>query len=119
MLREWNLFDDKRIRKNSCIYHDFILFRNTFQKSGSDYLRIQELLNWLVSPIVNKNRLAFTLIFIRYIMSRYTSSTLLFDERFVNYGCDKIQYIEHLRSLGKSFYLITRSFAMDIAHHEY
>ena len=52
-------------------------------------------------------------------MFRYTKNTLLFDERFVDYGCNKVQYIEHLRLTGKRFYVLTTSFAMDIAHHEY
>ena len=55
----------------------------------------------------------------RYIMLRYTNTTLMFDERFVNYGCNKVQYIDHLRHQGVRFYVITKSFAMDILHHEY
>ena len=52
-------------------------------------------------------------------MVRYTQGTPFFDERFVNYGCNKIQYVDHLRNKGVKFYLLTQSFAMDIAHHEY
>ena len=33
---------------------------------------------------------------------RYTPSTLLFDERFVDYGCNKVQYIDHLRHKGRN-----------------
>ena len=51
-----------------------------------------------------------------YVMNRYTKSTVLFDERFVDYGCNKIQFIEHLRHRGNKFFILTRSFAMDITH---
>lgn len=36
-----------------------------------------------------------------YVIMRYTPSTLLFDERFVDYGCNKVQYIDHLRHMGR------------------
>ena len=51
-------------------------------------------------------------------MQRYSESTVMFDERFIDYGCNKVQYIDHLRNLGRTFYIITQSFAMDVAHHE-
>ena len=54
----------------------------------------------------------------RYVMVRYTESTVLFDERFVDYGCNKVQYIDHLRNIGYQFYLLTQAFAMDVIHHE-
>lgn len=37
------------------------------------------------------------MIMIRYLVLKYTSELPLFDERFVNYGYNKIQYIEQLR----------------------
>ena len=49
---------------------------------------------------------------------KYYPDMLLFDERFVNYGCNKVQYVDHLRMRGYEFYLLTRSFAMDLVHHE-
>lgn len=52
-------------------------------------------------------------------MVRYTESTVLFDERFVDYGCNKVQYIDHLRNIGYRFYLLTQAFAMDVIHHEW
>ena len=54
----------------------------------------------------------------RYVMVRYTNSTILFDERFVDYGCNKVQYIDYLRNMGYRFYILTQAFAMDVAHHE-
>ena len=35
-------------------------------------------------------------------MIRYLPSTPLFDERFVDYGCNKVQYIDNLRNQGIS-----------------
>ena len=32
-----------------------------------------------------------------YLMLKYTDFIPLYDERFVNYGYNKIQYVEHLR----------------------
>lgn len=52
------------------------------------------------------------------MMVRYTESTVLFDERFVDYGCNKVQYIDHLRNIGYQFYLLTQAFAIDVIHHE-
>ena len=52
------------------------------------------------------------------MMVRYTESTVLFDERFVDYGCNKVQYIDNLRNIGYQFYLLTQAFAMDVIHHE-
>ena len=52
-------------------------------------------------------------------MLRYSELTPYFDERFVNYGCNKVQFIDLLRNMGYRFYILTQSFAMDIAHHEY
>ena len=52
-------------------------------------------------------------------MIRYSESTPYFDERFVNYGCNKVQFIDLLRNMGYRFYILTQSFAMDVAHHEY
>ena len=45
-------------------------------------------------------------------------STPLFEERFVNYGYNKVQLIEHLRSAGYTFYILTQAFAMDVPHEE-
>ena len=54
-----------------------------------------------------------------YILLRYSQHSLFYNEQFINYGCNKVQLIDHLRHLGYKFYLITNSFAMDIVHPEY
>lgn len=38
-----------------------------------------------------------------YVMIRYLPTTPLFDERFVDYGCNKVQYIDNLRNQGNCF----------------
>lgn len=54
-----------------------------------------------------------------YVMLRYTESTVLFDERFINYGCNKVQYVDHLRLLGYSFFIPSEVFSTDLVHREY
>ena len=39
-----------------------------------------------------------------------------FDERFVNYGKDKISWIEHLRYTGYKFAVLKNAYAIDIPH---
>lgn len=51
-----------------------------------------------------------------YVMVRYTPTTPLFHEPFINYGYNKVQYIEHLRAAGYSFYILNHAFAMDLPH---
>ena len=52
-------------------------------------------------------------------MLRYSPSTPLFDENFVNYGYNKVQLVEHLRQSGYTFYILNHAFAMDFPHPEY
>ena len=54
-----------------------------------------------------------------YVLLRRVASTPLFYEKFVNYGYNKVQLIEHLRAAGFRFYLLLQAFAMDIPHVEY
>ena len=54
----------------------------------------------------------------RYLVMRYFDSMTLFDERFVDYGCNKVQWVDQLRLMGYEFYLLGRAFMMDIVHHE-
>ena len=49
-------------------------------------------------------------------MLKYTPETPLFDERFVNYGYNKVQLIEHLRAMGYQFYILNQDFAIDLPH---
>ena len=51
-----------------------------------------------------------------YVMLRYSPETPLFDERFVNYGYNKVQLIEHLRAMGYQFYILNNDFAIDLPH---
>ena len=51
-------------------------------------------------------------------MMRYNEKTLLFDERFINYGCNKVQYVDHLRYKGYAFYIPGDVFSVDLVHKE-
>ncbi|KAK8825384.1 hypothetical protein WA538_003080 [Blastocystis sp. DL] len=51
-----------------------------------------------------------------YVMLRKSSSIPLFDETFVNYGFNKVQWIEHLRHRGFEFFTSTQAFLVDIPH---
>ena len=52
----------------------------------------------------------------RYVMLRRSENTPLFDPRFVNYGYNKMQLIQHLRYKGFRFFVLVNSFAMDMPH---
>lgn len=54
-----------------------------------------------------------------YVLLPYSSGTPLFDERFVDYGYNKVQLIEHLRAANFKFYILNHAFAMDLPHPEY
>ncbi|KNB44283.1 hypothetical protein JH06_3462 [Blastocystis sp. subtype 4] len=54
-----------------------------------------------------------------YIMLRSSSSLQLFDETFVNYGFNKVQWIETLRYSGYEFYVLNDGFLMDMPHKSY
>ena len=49
-------------------------------------------------------------------MVRRTEQLPLFDERFINYGLNKVQWIENLRYLGFEFSVLSQAFAVDIPH---
>ena len=51
-----------------------------------------------------------------YVMVRRTEHLPLFDERFINYGFNKVQWIENLRYLGFEFSVLSQAFAVDIPH---
>ena len=51
-------------------------------------------------------------------MVKYSPTIPLFEERFVNYGYNKVQYFEHLRQAGFQFYILNQAFAMDFPHPE-
>ena len=52
-------------------------------------------------------------------MVKRSSHLPLFDERFVNYGKDKISWIETLRYMGYQFAILKNSFVIDIPHPLY
>ena len=51
-----------------------------------------------------------------YVMMGRTEQLPLFDERFINYGFNKVQWIENLRYLGFEFSVLSQAFAVDIPH---
>ena len=51
-----------------------------------------------------------------YLLMKVFEGMVLFDERFVNYGYNKVQFFEHLRSAGYSFYILNNAYAMDLPH---
>lgn len=51
-----------------------------------------------------------------YIFVKKTERLPHFDERFVNYGKNKVQWIIHLRLLGYKYYVLSQSFAIDVPH---
>ena len=62
--------------------------------------------------------LHFLVLRCRYVILKYTPSTPMYDERFVNYGYNKLQLIEHLRSANYHFFLLNHAFMTDLAHEE-
>lgn len=51
-----------------------------------------------------------------YIVVKRSDHLPEFDERFVNYGKNKVQWITHLRLLGYQYYVLSHSFAIDVPH---
>ena len=51
-----------------------------------------------------------------YIVVRKSPELPLFDERFVNYAYNKVQWIEHLRYRGYQFSVLRNGFAVDMPH---
>ena len=52
-------------------------------------------------------------------MVKKTESLPRFSERFVNYGYNKVQWLEHLRYVGYDYQILTNGFAVDIPHTRY
>jgi singapore isolate B (sub-type 7) whole genome shotgun sequence assembly, scaffold_0 len=51
-----------------------------------------------------------------YVVVRKSPDLPRFDERFVNYAYNKVQWIEHLRYRGYRFSVLTMGFAVDMPH---
>ena len=49
-------------------------------------------------------------------MVRKTPDLPLFDERFINYGFNKVEWIENLRYLGYESHVLSQAYAIDIPH---
>ena len=52
-------------------------------------------------------------------MIKKTSKMPLFDERFINFGFNKIEWIETLRYTGYKFAVLINGFGMDVPHPQY
>ena len=55
-------------------------------------------------------------IHIRYMIVRKSDHLPLFDERFINYGYNKQQWVEHLRYIGYKFAQLVQGYGIDIPH---
>ena len=53
-----------------------------------------------------------------YYVLRKTNNTPRFDERFVDYGYNKMQHMWHLLYEGYVFYILSNGYAMDMPHRE-
>ena len=52
----------------------------------------------------------------RYLILRKSAKLPAFDERFVNYGYNKVQFIDELEHRGYVFAVLTVGFGFDIPH---
>ena len=55
----------------------------------------------------------------RHFIVKLTPTTPVYEEGYIYYGFNKIQYFEHLRLRGARIYLIAQSFAVDMPHPEW
>ena len=51
-----------------------------------------------------------------YVVVKKTDFLPMFDERFVNYAYNKVQWLEHLRYRGYAYSILTDGFAVDVPH---
>ena len=54
-----------------------------------------------------------------YVVVRNRNTTPPFDEHFINYGYDKVSFIDELRKSGFTYYVLTGVFGFDIPHMPY
>ena len=54
-----------------------------------------------------------------YVMVPLSHSLPFFDEIFINYGFNKVQWIEHLRYTGYEFYIANDVFLVYLPHQSY
>ena len=55
----------------------------------------------------------------RYLMVQRDDNITVFYDEFINYGFNKITYVEKLRYSNFSFYLASKLYAFDLPHHGY
>ena len=68
-------------------------------------MRLPSLQEFNVSLTVFKNRyIVMEYIMFRYLVLKYTKDLPLFDERFINYGYNKIEYMEQLRFYSRAVF---------------
>ncbi|KAM7453333.1 hypothetical protein BLSTO_05921 [Blastocystis sp. subtype 1] len=51
-----------------------------------------------------------------YMVLKRHKGMVLFDEAFINYGGNKVQYVNHIRALNPHFYVLNNAFAVDLPH---
>ena len=51
-----------------------------------------------------------------YVVVKKSEFLPSFDERFINYAYNKVEWIEHLRYRGYAFSILTKGFAVDVPH---
>ena len=51
-----------------------------------------------------------------YYILKKGAATPLYDERFVNYGYNKMQHMRHLTYVGYRFSILTNAFSLDLPH---
>ena len=55
----------------------------------------------------------------RYLMVQRDDNITVFYDEFINYGFNKITYVEKLRYSNFSFYLASKLYVFDLPHHGY
>ena len=53
-----------------------------------------------------------------YFILPFHKDAIVFDDRFWNYGYNKVQLFEHLRAANYKFYILNQVFLMDLPHPE-
>ena len=76
--------------------------------------RVRCFITDMMEPYENVNHLI-----LRYMMLKYSQNSPLFYPLFTNYGYNKVQFFEHLRQAGFSFYVLNHAFATDYPHPEF
>ena len=60
----------------------------------------------------------YSILSCRYVILKYTPLTPLFYEQFINYGYNKVQFVEHLRAANYNFFILNHAFMNDLAHKD-